>query len=179
MTTRRARKTEPSVKATKRRSGKSEPPTPLSVDDEEEMAPSTRHVASASDVPVILQGVPGFFNRSIAPRSARPSVNPASPAAAQFAKVEQTVETADGEKLARPRGQRAPIGNAQGPLLGYAIDKGAAGFGRSANGLTVAASNGAAYTELGKVDDLQVSWGTWGGGTVNVGGEIVLAPALQ
>lgn len=135
-------------------------------------------VASAGDVPVILQGVPGFFNRSIAPRSARPSMNPASPAGTQVAKVEQSVETADGEKLVRPRGQRAPIGNAKGPLLGYAIDKGGAGFGRSANGLQVAASNGAAFTNVGADAAFGVSWGTWGGGTVDVGGEIVLAPAL-
>lgn len=137
------------------------------------------YVASASDVPVILQGVPGFFNRSIAPRSARPAVNPAAPAAAQFAKVEQAVETAEGEKLARPRGQRAPIGNARGPLLGYAIDKGAAGFGRSANGLAIAASTGAAFKTMGEDTATGVSWGTWAGGTVSVGGEIASGPVHQ
>jgi hypothetical protein len=103
------------------------------------------YVASAGQVPVILPNVPGFFNHSIAPRSARPAVNPA-PAAAQMAKVEQSVETEGGEKLVRPRGQRAPIGNAEGPLLGYAITKGGAGFGRSANGLPIAASNDAVFT---------------------------------
>jgi hypothetical protein len=143
-----------------------------------EIAPNqVGYVASAGDVPVILPTVPGFFNHSIAPLSARPAVNPA-PVAAQFVKVEQTVETADGEKLVRPRGQRAPIGNAQGPLLGYAIDRGNAGFGRSVNGIQPAASNGAAFTKVGEDPGVGVSWGTWGGGAVNVGGEIVLAPAL-
>jgi hypothetical protein len=135
------------------------------------------YVASANQVPVILPGVPGFFNQSIAPRSARPSVNPA-PAAAQFVKVEQSVETEDGEKLVRPRGQRAPIGNAKGPLLGYAIEKGGAGFGRSVNGMQVAASNGAAFTQVGEDTSVGVRWGTWGGGTMNIGGEMVLAPAV-
>ncbi|HEX9184706.1 MAG TPA: FecR domain-containing protein [Burkholderiales bacterium] len=135
------------------------------------------YVASANQVPVILPGVPGFFNQSIAPRSARPSVSPA-PDAAQFVKVEQSVETDDGDKLVRPRGQRAPIGNAQGPLLGYAIAKGSAGFARSVNGVQVAASNGAAFTQVGEDTSVGVRWGTWGGGTMNVGGEIVVAPAL-
>ncbi len=133
------------------------------------------YVASAAQVPVILPGVPGFFNHSIAPRSARPAVNPA-PVAAQFVKVEQAVEAEDGEKLVRPRGRKPDVGTGNGPLIGYAVANGKAGFGRSGNGQTIDASNGAVFTKAGEDTTWGVSWGSWAGGSVTVGGRTAAGP---
>jgi hypothetical protein len=133
------------------------------------------YVASAGEVPVILPGVPGFFNRSIAPRSARPAVSPA-PVVAQFVKVEQTVETTEGEKLVRPRGKQSLAGDANGPLLGFAPAKGGEKAPRSGNGLPIVASNGAAFTTAGEDATWGVKWGSWAGGTVTVGGEAAAGP---
>jgi hypothetical protein len=129
------------------------------------------YVASAGDVPVILPTVPRFFNHSIAPLSARPAVNPA-PAAVQFVKVEQTVESTDGEKLVRPRGPKAEIGNGKGPLVGYAI----ANSGRSGNGLEIEAENGAVFTTAGEDKAFGVKWGSWAGGKVQVDGQVASGP---
>jgi hypothetical protein len=131
-------------------------------------------VASAGDVPVILASVPGFFNHSIAPRSARPAVTPAL-AAAQFVKVEQTVQSTDGEKLVRPRGPKSEAGDGKGPLVGYSIARGGAGFGRSGNGLEIEAENGA-FTTAGEDKAWGVKWGSWAGGKVQVGGQVASGP---
>jgi len=131
-------------------------------------------VASAADVPVILPNVPGFFNRSIAPRSARPAVTP-SPLAAQGVKVEQAVESADGEKLVRPRGQRPDVGTGKGPLVGYTANKGGAGFGGSGNGLAIV-PNGAVFTGAGADAVVGVTWGSWAGGSMTVGGLAASGP---
>jgi hypothetical protein len=133
------------------------------------------YVANANDVPVILPGVPGFFNRSIAPRSARPVVNPA-PAAAQFVKVEQTVETEEGDKLMRSRGEKSRVGSGKGPLIGYAVAKGAAGFGRSGHGVEFEPSGKAVFTKAGEDSTFGVQWGTWAGGSVQVGDRIAAGP---
>jgi hypothetical protein len=75
------------------------------------------YVASAGDVPVILASVPGFFNRSIAPLSARRGEKPA-PVAAAVAHVAQNVDTADGMlnavRLVRTRGPRVTPGTGMG-----------------------------------------------------------------
>jgi FecR protein len=133
------------------------------------------YVATAGQVPVILPSVPGFFNHSVSPRSARPAVNPA-PAAAQFVKVEQPVEAEDGEKLVRPRGEKPPVGSGKGPLLGYAVAKGGAGFGRSGNGVEFEPSDKAVFAKGGEDAALGVKWGTWAGGSVEVGGRIAAGP---
>jgi hypothetical protein len=132
-------------------------------------------VASAGQVPVILPSVPGFFNHSISPRTARPAVNPA-PAATQFVNVEQTVEAEDGERLVRPRGQKPEVGTGEGPLVGYAVRNGAAGFGRSGNGVSIAPSNGADFITAGEDSNWKVKWGSWAGGTVMVGGRVAAGP---
>jgi hypothetical protein len=132
------------------------------------------YVASAGQVPAILPSVPGFFNHSIAPRSARPAVNTA-PAATQFVQVEQPVETEDGEKLVRPRGQKPEVGTGNGPLVGYAVRNGAAGFGRSGNGVSIAPS-GATFTTAGEDTTFGVKWGSWAGGTVMVAGRTAAGP---
>jgi hypothetical protein len=127
------------------------------------------YVASAGQVPAILPSVPGFFNHAISPRSARPAVNPA-PAAAQFVKVEQPVEAEDGEKLVRPRGQKPEVGTGSGPLVGYAVTNGKAGFGRSGTGVTVTPSGAATFTTAGEDTAFGVKWGSWAGGKVMVAG---------
>jgi FecR protein len=132
------------------------------------------YVASAGQVPAILPSVPGFFNHSIAPRSARPAVSPA-PAAAQFVTVEQSVATEDGERLVRPRGQKPETGTGEGPLVGYAVRNGAAGFGRSGNGVSIAAAGGT-FTTAGEDSTVGVKWGSWAGGTVMVGGRVAAGP---
>ncbi len=128
-------------------------------------------VASASDVPVILPSVPGFFNRSIAPRSARPAVSPA-PESNQVAKVEQTVDTQEGVNLVNPvngRGPQIEAGTGDGRLVAFAIQpgNGAARFGRSGNGLTVAENGVVPVTGSGPFG---VNWKSWAGGLVTVGG---------
>jgi hypothetical protein len=150
-----------------------------------EIAPNqVGYVASAGDVPVILPTVPGFFNHSIAPLSARPAVNPA-PAAAQFVKVEQGVDSADGQiqngkasdvRMVGTRGPRVTPGSGNGPLVGYTVAAGGAGFGGSGNGLTIATSNGAVFTTSGEDKTWGVSWGSWAGGTVIVGGQAAAGP---
>ena len=134
------------------------------------------YVASASDVPAILPGVPGFFNRSIAPRNARRGLNP-SPAAAQLAEVEQNVDTADGRlsnaRLERTRGPRVAPGAGNGPLVGYSIAAGNARFGGSGNGVDVAQNGAAEVTGSG---NWGVSWWTWQGNAATVGGQATGAP---
>lgn len=129
------------------------------------------YVASADQVPVILPTLPGFFNRSIAPRAARPSVQP-SPAAQPVVLVEQGVESMDGRQLVRPRGPQAPAGSGSGELVGYSIPVGAASFGRSGNGVAVA-TNGAAFVNAGSDSRAwgSVNWGSWAGGLATVGGQ--------
>jgi len=124
------------------------------------------YVASANDVPVILPTVPGFFNRSIAPRSARPSVVPA-PEANQLAKVEQAAESTDGYDLVRGRGPTVDAGSGDGRLVGFATKAGAASFGRSGNGVAVAEDGVVPVTGSGRFG---VNWKSWAGGLVTVGG---------
>jgi len=119
--------------------------------------------------------VPGFFNQSVAPRSARPAVTP-SPAAAQFVKVEQTVESADGEKLVRPRGPKPDVGTGNGPLFGYSVATGGSGKGQSGNGLAIV-PNGAVFTSAGEDAAVGVKWGSWAGGSMTVGGLAAAGPA--
>jgi hypothetical protein len=135
------------------------------------------YVASAGEVPVILQGVPGFFNRSIAPRQARPAVNPNTPGTAQLAGVHQDVDTADGQlknaRLERTRGPRVAPGSGNGPLVGYSTAAGNARFGGSGNGVAVE-RNGA--VEVAGSDVWGVSWWTWQGNVATVGGQATGAP---
>lgn len=123
------------------------------------------YVASAGDVPVILPTVPGFFNRSIAPRNARPAVKPA-PEAVELAHVEQAV--GNDVRLVRTRGPRVAPGTGQGPLVGFSVAVGNGGFGGSGNGVTIA-PNGAASTTSSTGS---VKWTTWEGGVAVVGGQL-------
>lgn len=125
-------------------------------------------VASANDVPAILSTVPGFFNRSIAPRSARvaPNTN-TQPEAIKVADVVQGVESVDGVRLVRTRGPRVTPGGGKGPLVGYTISSGTGGkgapFGGSGNGLAIDTSSATLVSSGG--DALNgVKWDTWVGG---------------
>lgn len=136
------------------------------------------YVASAGQVPVILPTVPGFFNHSIAPRSARPAVQ-ALPAAAQLAHVEQVVDSGDGllndVRMVRTRGPRVVPGTGAGPLVGYTIATGPgnASFGGSGNGVAVQQNGAAAVSGSGAWG---VSWETWQGSVASVSGQLTSAP---
>ncbi|MDH5576929.1 MAG: FecR domain-containing protein [Betaproteobacteria bacterium] len=123
-------------------------------------------VASATEVPVILPTVPGFFNRSIAPRNARPAANSA-PDAAEIAEVKQSAVSATGVRLVQTRGPRVAPGSGQGPLVGYVTAVGMGGFGGSGNGVDVAVNG--AVSSSGSFDS--VNWTTWQGGVAVVGGK--------
>lgn len=123
-------------------------------------------VASANEVPVILPSVPGFFNRTIAPRNARPAVSPA-PESNQVAKVQQTVDTQEGVNL-NVRGPRIDAGTGDGRLAAFAIQASkSASFGRSGNGVTVVERGVVPVTGS---DAFGVNWKSWAGGLVTVGG---------
>jgi hypothetical protein len=121
------------------------------------------YVASAGEVPQILPTVPGFFNRSIAPR-ARPATKPV-PAVAELDHVEQLLD--NGVRLVRTRGPRVTPGTGQGPLVAFTKAAGQGGFGESGNGVMVEVDSAAQSTtgSSGSVD-----WTTWSGGEVRVGG---------
>ena len=137
-------------------------------------------VASAGEMPLILPSVPGFFNRSIAPRSARPAVTPA-PAAAQFVNVEQVVDSEagllNGAHTSGARGPQVAPGSGNGPLVGFTIgagDSGSVTFGKSGNGVP-AQQNGAAV--VSGSGSWGVSWESWQGNAATVGGMQASAPA--
>jgi hypothetical protein len=136
-------------------------------------------VASAGDVPVILPNVPGFFNQSIAPRSARPAVTPA-PVAAQFVHVEQVVDSdagrLNGAQTSGARGPQMAPGSGNGPLAGYTIrasNSSNATFGGSGNGVP-AQQNGAAVVSGN--GSWGVTWESWQGNLATVGGKQTSAP---
>lgn len=127
-------------------------------------------VASARDVPVILPSVPGFFNRSIAPRNARPTMTPGTESVAA-AKVQQTVDTQEGVVLVSTRGPGIQPGTADGRLVAFAVKapKGQSSFGQSGNGVS-AALGGASL--VGSSSNNSVSWESWqGGAAVIVAGQ--------
>ena len=153
-------------------------------------------VASANEVPVILPAVPGFFNRSVAPRNARRPVDPAPAADTQLAHAvdDQRVESGEVEKRVRragpaaadtpapvvpPADAPAPVvppadpvpgaGTGTGRLVGYSVPNGAANIGRSGNGVTEEL-NGAAL--MASSSNNSMKWSSWlGGSTTIVGGE--------
>jgi hypothetical protein len=129
------------------------------------------YVASANDVPVILPSVPSFFNRSAEPRNAHRQPSPAvtQQAVAQATRVEQPVETDDGQPLVHPRGPAGAASNGMGPLIGYSQVAGGASFGRTASGAVVV-PNGASYANAGGDAAYGVNWGSWAGGMATVGG---------
>jgi len=133
-------------------------------------------VASAGEVPVILPGVPGFFNRSIAPRSARPAATTA-PAAARLGEVEQNVDSAGGQlnnvRMIRTRGPRVTPGDGNGPLVGFTLAAGDATFGGSGNGVA-REQNGAAENPVN--GPWNVSWNTWQGNVATIDGNATTSP---
>lgn len=129
------------------------------------------YVASAGEVPQILLTVPGFFNRSIAPRNAGRSLKPA-PDAAEVAHVERAPDEslANEVRLLRTRGPRVTPGSGQGPLVAFSKQAGMSGggFGESGNGVTVEVDSNAQST-TGSFGTT-INWTTWSGGEVKVGG---------
>lgn len=127
------------------------------------------YVASANDVPVILPMVPGFFNRSIAPRNARPAADPAPEAAEVDEVVQQVARSTNGVRLLRTRGPLVTPGTGNGPLVGFVTAVGGGRFGNSGNGVTVL-DNGVPPTTTGSALGT-IDWKTWEGGVVVVGGQ--------
>jgi hypothetical protein len=133
-------------------------------------------VASAADVPSILSTVPGFFNRSIAPRNAQRPAD-SSPKPVQMTQVDQDIMSADGRSLVRGRGKPITEGTGNGPLYGFSIKSGsgpgAATLGRSGNGMNLS-EGGAKLVNTGGVivAGANVDWGTWQGGNIIVNGQI-------
>lgn len=120
------------------------------------------YVASSRDVPGLLPSVPEFFNRAIAPRSARlnpPDRGPAAPG------VVQEVKAANGVDLVRPR-----MMPTEGTVVGYTQMNGAAFVGQSAFNVAVA-PNGATLANAGGDSAWGVDWGTWQGGAPTVDGK--------
>jgi hypothetical protein len=133
-------------------------------------------VASAGEVPVILPSVPGFFNRSVAPRSAAVR---AVPAVARMGEVEQDVDSADGQlnsvRMIRTRGPRVAPGNGNGPLVGFTIAAGQGNttFGGSGNGVAVERNGAAEVTGSGPWG---VNWSSWLGNVATVSDQATSAP---
>jgi len=132
------------------------------------------YVASATEVPMILSGVPGFFNRSVEPRSGRSSAQPSQTAAAPLTAElgDRIVASADDQVLVKGRGPKIEGGTGTGSLVGYVLDQGA-GFGKSGRGMDVM-PNGAPLMQMGGDDAWGVKWGTWEGGLATVGGKPTL-----
>ncbi len=127
------------------------------------------YVASAGEVPEILVRVPGFFNRSIAPRNARRPSGPDTDDpgnSTKGVKVVQGVRAENGVRLTRTRGPRVTPGSGNGPLAGYTVAPGGGtSFGGSGNGVDL---NLAMATMTGTGNEPNgVKWETWTGAVVD------------
>lgn len=125
------------------------------------------YVASAGEAPQILLTLPGFFNHSIAPRSARPAVKPAPDVAEADHLQQQMMQSTNGVRLVRTRGPRVEPGTGKGPLVAYSVAVGMGGFGGSGNGMTVDDKGAASTTG----SHASVDWTSWHGGVAVVGGQ--------
>jgi len=139
------------------------------------------YAASAREVPSLLAGIPGFFNRTVGPQS-RAALRLSGPDAAiadhASPKVTQDVVTTSGIRLSGGPGS-AGSGSSAGSGAGAGIGGtgsvvgfdagGGAGAMRSGVNLAVAA-NGAPLANAGGDAALGVDWGTWTGGLATVAG---------
>lgn len=123
------------------------------------------YVARSTDAPALLPSVPGFFNRAIAPRSAR--VAPAEQPAPGAPAVVQPVMVANGTNLSKPM----PEAPGEGTMAGYSERVGATFFGRSTANPAIAA-NGAVLANAGGDAAWGVDWGSWQGGAATVNGAL-------
>jgi hypothetical protein len=126
------------------------------------------YVASAGEVPEILVTVPGFFNRSIAPRNARRPAGSDTddPAGAKSVKVVHGVRAENGVRLTRTRGPRVTPGSGTGPLAGYTVSAGGGtAFGGSGNGVDLNFAMATKTNSGSEAND--VDWDTWTGVVVD------------
>ena len=125
------------------------------------------YVARSTDAPALLPSVPGFFNRAVAPRSARIAQAdqpvPGAPA------VVQQVVAANGVNLTDP----VPVASAPGEatFAGHSERVGATFFGRSTANPAIA-PNGAVLANAGGDAAWGVDWGSWLGGAPTVNGAL-------
>ena len=119
------------------------------------------YASTALDRPHLLDAMPGFFNRSIQPRSARSGgpVAGVAPMAAQ------------GTAAAGQSGGTSALTGSSGSLAGYTAPRGKEGvsFGETAVNATIS-PNGATLVNAGEDKTLGVNWGTWQGGLATVNG---------
>ena len=137
------------------------------------------YVRSAQEAPGLLPSIPGFFNRAVAPRTARlPSPQPiqAKPP------VLQTVVTTDGVNLSNPAAGAAPVVQGSGSVAGYVMMNGNAGTFDGVSAVNAAvAPNGAISVNAGGDAAWGVNWNSWQGGapTVNGTAAVGLAHVMQ
>ena len=149
------------------------------------------YAASGQDIPVLLAGIPGFFNRTVGPQSRpglqRPSETDAVSVESVKPRVTQDVVTIDGIRLSGGAGSAgsgsggsssgagssgAGSGGAgsggTGSVVGFDAG-GGAGATRSGVNLSIVA-NGAGLASVGGDAGIGVDWGTWTGALATVAG---------
>jgi hypothetical protein len=119
------------------------------------------YAASALDRPHLLGAMPGFFNRSFEPRSARSR-------GSQGASVPAVAS--QGSAGGGQSGGSALTGSS-GSLAGFTAPRGKEGvsFGETAVNPSISA-NGATLANAGSASAWGVNWGTWQGGLATVNG---------
>lgn len=120
------------------------------------------YVASGREVPSLLPMVPDFFNRAVAPRSARlssPERGPGTPP------VVQDVMATNGTNLSNPPSEMP----GEGSVAGY-VEKTGTVLGQSAFNPAIAPT-GAKLVNAGGDSAWGVDWGSWQGGATTVDGK--------
>lgn len=129
------------------------------------------YVASAGQVPEILITVPGFFNRSIAPRNARRPSGPDTDDpgnSTKGVKVVQGVRAENGVRLTRTRGPRITPGSGNGILSGHTVAAGGgSAFGGSGNGVDLNFDMATMTGSDAGAEPFGVKWETWTGVVVD------------
>jgi len=147
------------------------------------------YAASGREMPALLAGIPGFFNRTVGPQTRaplRPSTGDAALADRAAPKVTQDVVTSGGVTLSGGTGS-AGSGGASTGSSGGSVGVGATaagggtggvvgfdpagGAGATRSGVNLAiVSNGAPLANGGGDTAWGVNWGTWMGGLATVAG---------
>jgi len=141
------------------------------------------YAASAQDMPALLAGIPGFFNRTVGPQSRMLRPPEIGPAAEESAKprVTQDVVTADGVRLSGGAGSAGSSAGGGSGVGGGAPGAGGSGYvvgfdpGPSANAVrsgvnSTVVANGAPFVNTGGDAAWGVDWGTWTGSQATVNG---------
>ena len=139
------------------------------------------YAASAGEMPSLLPGIPGFFNRTVGPQSRtgvpRPSDAGSADAESVKPKVTQDVVTASGIRLSGGAGSAGsgsgagsgvPGGGGMGGVVGFDP---VSGVSATRSGVNLAiVTNGAPLANSNGDAAWGVDWGTWTGGLATVAG---------